>query len=93
MHLLPGLLFCRPVSVPRSQSAVKAITNVREEVEKAFSGVPVKLTFTSNIIRIREAPSPMAQSRIFSSGIRSASFMVSKASASFLFKNLKISVR
>ena len=32
-------------------SAVKAITNIQEKVEKAFPGVPVKLTFTSNIIR------------------------------------------
>ena len=32
-------------------SAVKAITNIQEEVKKAFPGVPVRLTFTSNIIR------------------------------------------
>ena len=32
-------------------SAVKAITNIQEEVEKAFPGIPVRLTFTSNIIR------------------------------------------
>lgn len=32
-------------------SAIKAITNIQEEVGKAFPGVPVKLTFTSNIIR------------------------------------------
>ncbi len=32
-------------------SAVKAIINIRQKVEKAFPGVPVKLTFTSNIIR------------------------------------------
>ena len=32
-------------------SAVKAITNIQEEVGKAFPGVPVRLTFTSNIIR------------------------------------------
>jgi len=32
-------------------SAVKAITNIQEEVEKAFPGIPIRLTFTSNIIR------------------------------------------
>lgn len=32
-------------------SAVESITNIQQEVKKAFPGVPVKLTFTSNIIR------------------------------------------
>ena len=32
-------------------SAVKAITNIQKKVKAAFPGVPVKLTFTSNIIR------------------------------------------
>jgi sirohydrochlorin cobaltochelatase len=32
-------------------SAVKSITNIQRHIEKAFPGVPVKLTFTSNIIR------------------------------------------
>lgn len=32
-------------------SAVKAIVNIQDEVKKAFPGVPVKITFTSNIIR------------------------------------------
>ncbi|EFK09459.1 cobalt chelatase (CbiK) [delta proteobacterium NaphS2] len=32
-------------------SAVKAITNIQDKVKAAFPGVPVKLTFTSNIIR------------------------------------------
>ena len=32
-------------------SAVESITNIQEQVKKAFPGVPVKLTFTSNIIR------------------------------------------
>ena len=31
--------------------AVKAITNIQNKVKEAFPGVPVKLTFTSNIIR------------------------------------------
>ena len=35
-------------TVPR---AVKAITNIQEKIEAAFPGVPVRLTFTSNIIR------------------------------------------
>ncbi|MCG6905291.1 MAG: sirohydrochlorin cobaltochelatase [Desulfobacteraceae bacterium] len=32
-------------------SAVTAIVNIQDEVQKAFPGVPVKITFTSNIIR------------------------------------------
>jgi sirohydrochlorin cobaltochelatase len=32
-------------------SAVKAITNIQEKVKAAFPGIPVKLTFTSNIVR------------------------------------------
>jgi sirohydrochlorin cobaltochelatase len=32
-------------------SAVKGITNIEEKVKKAFPGVPVRLTFTSNLIR------------------------------------------
>ncbi len=32
-------------------SALKAIVNIQKKIKKAFPGVPVKLTFTSNIIR------------------------------------------
>ncbi|RZB36523.1 MAG: sirohydrochlorin cobaltochelatase [Desulfobacteraceae bacterium Eth-SRB2] len=32
-------------------SAIESITNIQQEVKKAFPDVPVKLTFTSNIIR------------------------------------------
>ena len=32
-------------------SAVKAITNIQDQIKKAFPGIPVKITFTSNIIR------------------------------------------
>ena len=32
-------------------SAIESITNIETQVKKAFPGVPVKLTFTSNIIR------------------------------------------
>ncbi len=32
-------------------SAVSAITNIQDKVKRAFPGVPVKVTFTSNIIR------------------------------------------
>ncbi|MDM8536244.1 sirohydrochlorin cobaltochelatase [Desulfobacterales bacterium HSG17] len=32
-------------------SAVKSINNIQDEVKKAFPGIPVKVTFTSNIIR------------------------------------------
>ncbi len=32
-------------------SAVEAIINIQDEVKKAFPGTPVKITFTSNIIR------------------------------------------
>jgi sirohydrochlorin cobaltochelatase len=43
-------------------SAVTAIVNIQDEVKQAFPGVPVKITFTSNIIRAvwreRQAESP-----------------------------------
>ncbi len=32
-------------------SAVKSITNIHEKVREAFPDVPVKITFTSNMIR------------------------------------------
>ncbi len=32
-------------------SAVEAITNIQNQAKKAFPGIPVKITFTSNIIR------------------------------------------
>jgi len=32
-------------------SAVESITNIQEKVKEAFPGIPVKMTFTSNIIR------------------------------------------
>ncbi len=32
-------------------SAVKAITNIQDKIQAAFPGIPVKMTFTSNIIR------------------------------------------
>lgn len=32
-------------------SGVQAIVNIQEEVKKAFPGIPVKITFTSNIVR------------------------------------------
>jgi len=32
-------------------TAVKAIINIQEKIKKAFPGVPVRMTFTSNIIR------------------------------------------
>ncbi len=32
-------------------SAVKSIINIQDEIKRAFPGVPVKITFTSNIIR------------------------------------------
>ncbi len=32
-------------------SAVKAITNIQDKIKAAFPGIPVKMTFTSNIIR------------------------------------------
>ncbi|MDY6878940.1 MAG: sirohydrochlorin cobaltochelatase [Desulfatiglans sp.] len=32
-------------------SAVEAITNIQDKVKEAFPGIPVKITFTSNIIR------------------------------------------
>ena len=32
-------------------SAVEAITNIQDQVKKAFPGIPVKISFTSNIIR------------------------------------------
>ena len=32
-------------------SAIESITNIQQEVKKAFPGIPVKITFTSNIIR------------------------------------------
>ncbi|MCD6224776.1 MAG: sirohydrochlorin cobaltochelatase [Deltaproteobacteria bacterium] len=32
-------------------SAVEAITNIQDQIKKAFPGIPVKITFTSNIIR------------------------------------------
>ncbi|MCP4745267.1 MAG: sirohydrochlorin cobaltochelatase [Desulfobacteraceae bacterium] len=32
-------------------AAVKAITNIQNHIKQAFPGIPVKLTFTSNIIR------------------------------------------
>lgn len=32
-------------------SAIESITNIQQEVKKAFPGIPVKITFTSSIIR------------------------------------------
>ncbi len=32
-------------------SAVKAITNIQDKIQAAFPGIPVRMTFTSNIIR------------------------------------------
>lgn len=32
-------------------SAIESITNIRDEIKKAFPDIPVKITFTSNIIR------------------------------------------
>ena len=32
-------------------SAVKAITNIQDKIKAAYPGIPVKMTFTSNIIR------------------------------------------
>ena len=32
-------------------SAIESIINIQQEVKKAFPGIPVKITFTSNIIR------------------------------------------
>ncbi|MEA1867884.1 MAG: sirohydrochlorin cobaltochelatase [Thermodesulfobacteriota bacterium] len=32
-------------------SAIESITNIQKQIQKAFPGVPVKITFTSNIIR------------------------------------------
>jgi len=32
-------------------SAIESITNIQDEIKKAFPGIPVKMTFTSNIIR------------------------------------------
>jgi len=32
-------------------SAIESITNIQNQIKKAFPGVPVKMTFTSNIIR------------------------------------------
>ena len=32
-------------------SAIESIVNIQDEIKKAFPGIPVKITFTSNIIR------------------------------------------
>ncbi len=32
-------------------SAIESITNIQNQIKKAFPGIPVKITFTSNIIR------------------------------------------
>jgi len=42
------VLACFGTTVP---TAVSSITNIQQEIKKAFPGIPVKITFTSNIIR------------------------------------------